>query len=287
MGIVRYSRDGNRFQPGYLCDGRIIDISEYFGEETPFGTEGLSSILKRVLSNGQETEVYPRTDVSLASPVSPRSVVRLDGCYEHDLTDEGFNPLVEAAGFNEQNWPSLWVAPPSTLAGPDNRVQIPPQADDIRVGVELGLVVGDSVTPETENPLDAIVGATVCTSIRIQDDIPGLEGYKMFDNCLPCGPAVAPANSLDFRSLTLGVRVDDDPVDTRTTGEWRFSLSELVSYATDCLSLSAGDLITTGNPVRNSPAVDAGDTITAWVEGIGSITTTLTRGTAQSTEEQA
>lgn len=84
--------------------------------------------------------------------------------------------------------PSLWVAPNSTLTTHRGNVNVPAQMTDVRPGVELGIVVGSSVhAVDPNDALDAVGGFTVCMDIAAHDDIPGLEGYRMFDTSLPCG----------------------------------------------------------------------------------------------------
>ena len=59
----------------------------------------------------------------------------------------------------------------------------------------------------------------------------------------------------------------------------RFPVAEIVSFLSRHLVLRPGDLIATGTPVRlaSPPGPDRrlqpGDTVTAWIEGIGELTT--------------
>lgn len=216
--------------------------------------------------------IQTTTDV----PVDPTKIVRLEGCYEEDVTDEGFNAHVEDAGFNEMDTPSLWVAPTSTLTPHQGTVHVPSQMTDVRPGVELGIVIGSSVRNlDATDALEAVTGYTVCMDITAHDDVPGLEGYRMFDSCLPCGPDIVDPTGVNPERCALGVRHNGEPVDVRSTTSFRFSLGEIISYVSGVMSLSPGDLITTGTPIRGASPIESGDEIEAWIESVGTVQATI------------
>jgi 2-keto-4-pentenoate hydratase/2-oxohepta-3-ene-1,7-dioic acid hydratase in catechol pathway len=61
----------------------------------------------------------------------------------------------------------------------------------------------------------------------------------------------------------------------------RSSIAEIVAFLSRHVALRSGDLIATGTPARldEPPGPDrhleAGDVVTAWIEGIGELTTTI------------
>lgn len=208
--------------------------------------------------------------------MDPSKIVRLDGCYKNDVFDDGFNKHVEEVGLNNMDTPSLWVAPNSTLTAHRGTVQPPAQMEDIRPGVELGVVINSSVKDlDVSNALDAVGGFTVCMDLAAHDDVPGLEGYRMFDTCLPCGPEIVDPPDFDPETRALGIRVNSEPVDTKSTTLLRFSLGEILSYVSKIMSLAPGDLITTGSPIRGSPSLSDGDTVEAWIESVGTLEATI------------
>jgi 2-keto-4-pentenoate hydratase/2-oxohepta-3-ene-1,7-dioic acid hydratase in catechol pathway len=211
-----------------------------------------------------------------SSGLPSSKIVRLDGCYEHDTTDEGFNPYVESAGLNDMEEPSLWVAPNSTLTAHRNSVSVPAQMTDVRPGVELGIVVDSPASAlEPADASEVIGGFTVCMDLAAHDDIPGLEGYRMFDTSLPCGPSVIERDSVEPMRRALGIRHNGELVDVQSTASLRFSIGKIVSYVSSVMTLSPGDLITTGTPIRGVPALSDGDTVEAWIESIGTLETTI------------
>jgi 2-keto-4-pentenoate hydratase/2-oxohepta-3-ene-1,7-dioic acid hydratase in catechol pathway len=97
----------------------------------------------------------------------------------------------------------------------------------------------------------------------------------------PVGPWIVTADELDPSDLRLGCTINGEPIQDGRTADMRFSIAEIISYLSHHLVLRPGDIIATGTPVRlaSPPGPDRhlepGDTVTAWIEGIGELTTTI------------
>jgi len=227
-------------------------------------------------------ETISQANVSLHTPTVPSKIIRLVGCYEHDTTDEGFDPHAEAAGFTDMATPSLWVAPTSTLTAHESVVVLPQQVDTVVPGVELVAVVGQEAHElSVGEALDAVAGYTTCIDVAVQDETPGLEGYKMFESFLPTGPTVVPADEIEPESLGIGLRNNGTPEDNRSTTELRFSMAEILRYVSNVMTLYPGDIVTIGSPLRSVSPVEDGDKLAAWIESIGTL-----RVTVRSEDEQ-
>ena len=261
MGLVRFETASDEIRCGYLLESSVVDL----GNRTP--PEVLAN-LSEVLTAGRP--VRSRDEVTLLPPVDPKTVVQLDGCYEKDVTDDPDPHLGELASDDK---PSLWVSPNSSIAADGSEVPLPAMTDDVRPGVELGLVIGEQarhITPEEASKYTA--GYTICRTLRAHDPHPGLYGYRMFPGFLGVGPTIVPEIELP---VALGVRHDNKTVDRSSTARLRFPLGELVSYASHVFTLEPGDLVVTGNPVRTTDSVKPDETVTAWVESIGQQTAAL------------
>jgi 2-keto-4-pentenoate hydratase/2-oxohepta-3-ene-1,7-dioic acid hydratase in catechol pathway len=264
MGIVRFQTQSGNTRCGYLAESSVIDLGEQPSHKA-------FDYIKK--TNNIARPIYDRSDVTLLSPVDPKTVVRLDGCYAHDTTDEYDPHLGELA---TQETPSLWVAPTNSLATDENNVPLPEMTDDVRPGVELGLVISEQVRNCSPNKArEHIAGYTVCRTLTAHDEHPGLYGYRMFNGFVGVGSELVQEITLP---VTLGVRRNGETADRASTTDLRFSLGELVSYASNVFTLDPGDLILTGNPVQIQTAVEVGEVITAWIESIGRQTTTIVTG---------
>jgi 2-keto-4-pentenoate hydratase/2-oxohepta-3-ene-1,7-dioic acid hydratase in catechol pathway len=139
--------------------------------------------------------------------------------------------------------------------------------------VELGVVIGRQAT---------VFGYTIVNDVSSRDEwLDGdqwLLGKSMAGFC-PVGPWIVTADELDPADLGLGCTIDGEPIQDGRTSNMRFSVAEIVSFIGRHVELRPGDLIATGTPARlaTPPGPDRhlepGDTVTAWIEGIGELTT--------------
>lgn len=144
MGFVRFTQGSGSPQFGYRVANRIVACTPPLetgpgGKPTRDGTAGSGrtsyppSGLSVTAESLDDPSVFDANDVEILVPMDPATIVRLDGCYQHDVTDEGFNPLVEEAGFNGMDYPSLWVAPGSALTPHGRTVRVPARMSDASV----------------------------------------------------------------------------------------------------------------------------------------------------------
>jgi len=261
MGIVHFQPKSSKTRWGYLTESSVIDLGEQMPEELSLFSQETQSITG---------EIYARDEVTFLVPINPGTVVQLDGCYAHDTTDEYDQHLGKLA---TQETPSLWVTPIDSLVADDTDISLPAMTDDVRPGVELGLIVGEQVRNcSPEEAREHIAGYTVCRTLTAHDEHPGLYGYRMFKGFLGVGSELVRDITLP---VDLGIRRDGKTIDRASTADLRFSLGELVSYTSHIFTLDPGDLILTGNPMRVQAPVEAGETITAWIESVGRQTTTI------------
>jgi len=138
---------------------------------------------------------------------------------------------------------------------------------------ELGVVLGEG---------GSIIGYTIANDITSQDPWFGGDQWllgKSLPGFCPVGPWIVPADELDPGDLRLGFTVNGVAVQDGRTSQMRFPIPRLVAYLGAHVGLRPGDLIATGTPPRIGPQADRylqpGDTMTAWIEGIGELTNTI------------
>ncbi|HYL40941.1 MAG TPA: fumarylacetoacetate hydrolase family protein [Candidatus Binatus sp.] len=149
--------------------------------------------------------------------------------------------------------------------------------------VELGVVIARRTWQvEPDAAVEHVLGYTIVNDISSRD--PWLDGDqwllgKSMPGFCPVGPRVVPADQLDPTDLGLGCRLNGLPIQDGRTSAMRYSIAELVSFLSRHVVLRPGDLIATGTPARltDPPGPDRrlqpGDVVTAWIEGIGELTT--------------
>jgi 2-keto-4-pentenoate hydratase/2-oxohepta-3-ene-1,7-dioic acid hydratase in catechol pathway len=157
--------------------------------------------------------------------------------------------------------------------------------DDVDAEVELGVVVGQpafQVAPE--DALRHVFGYTIVNDISARD--PHLDGDqwllgKSLPGFCPVGPWIVTADELDPADLRLGCTVNGDAIQDDRTSNMRFGVAELVAVISRHLVLRPGDLIATGTPARLATPPGPGrrlrtaDVVTAWIDGIGELTTRI------------
>lgn len=288
MDFVRFDPGDGRARPGFLSPGGVVDLLEapipkfdaVVADERPLTLFTRVKEVRTLLSDHEDSKefVHDLDDVSLERPWSPGKVVCLEGCYEQDLEDDGYDPQLADEDYYQQDWPSVSVAPTSALRGPSESLRIPSYAQDVRPGIELGFVVGEEgrAVDETE-AMDLIAGYTPTTNLRIYDGLPNLEGYKTYDHSIAYGPSITPLDGQTLDSLSLTVDVNGTSAADHSTDEWRFSPSEMVAEISRIMTLEPGDLITTGSPTRILDSLEDGDAVTVRVGETHQLTNPIER----------
>jgi 2-keto-4-pentenoate hydratase/2-oxohepta-3-ene-1,7-dioic acid hydratase in catechol pathway len=148
---------------------------------------------------------------------------------------------------------------------------------------ELGVVIGRHAERVSEaDAMAHVFGYTIVNDVSSRD--PWLDGDqwligKSMPGFCPVGPWIVTADELDPADLRLGCTINGEAIQDGRTSDMRFSIAEIVSFLSRHMTLRAGDLIATGTPARlaSPPGPDRhlepGDTVTAWIEGIGELTT--------------
>jgi 2-keto-4-pentenoate hydratase/2-oxohepta-3-ene-1,7-dioic acid hydratase in catechol pathway len=158
---------------------------------------------------------------------------------------------------------------------------------DVDPEVELGVVIGQPAwRVEEADAMAHVFGYTIVNDVSSRD--PWLDGDqwllgKSMPGFSPVGPWVVTADELDPDDLRLGCAINGEAIQEGRTSDMRFSIAEIVAYLSRHVRLETGDLIATGTPPRlaTPPGPDRhlqpGDVVTCWIEGIGELTTTVTR----------
>ena len=148
---------------------------------------------------------------------------------------------------------------------------------------ELGVVIGTLAwNVEPDDAAAHVLGYTIVNDISSRD--PWLDGDqwllgKSMPGFCPVGPHVVTPDQLDPSDVRLGCTINGEPIQDGRTSSMRFPVAEIISFLSRHVALRPGDLIATGTPVRlaSPPGPDRrllpGDTATAWIEGIGELTT--------------
>lgn len=203
--------------------------------------------------------------------------------------------------------PAMFVKPSSSLIGHGRPIVIKPTYGRVHPEPELAVVIGrGGADIATDNALGHVFGYTIINDLtsptmRAQDtfhyraihpDPEAVDGvryveswvsyparYKGTDTFGPIGPWVTTADEIpDPHALRITCSHDDRLITDDSTGNLRFSVAEVISFASQYLTLETGDVIAMGTALKRSAAGGAvqnvdlgalGGTIEVGIEGIG------------------
>jgi 2-keto-4-pentenoate hydratase/2-oxohepta-3-ene-1,7-dioic acid hydratase in catechol pathway len=162
--------------------------------------------------------------------------------------------------------PLIWFKAPSSLL-PHNgiiRVAFPEHKTDFET--ELAVVIGrPAKNVAVERALDHVVGYTIAEDISdrdLQKSEKQFSRCKSFDTYTPVGPFVY--TEVETGDLEISLRQNGEIRQQARTSQMIYSVAEIVSFASQSLSLLPGDLILTGTPSGVGP-IRAGDELVARV----------------------
>jgi 2,4-didehydro-3-deoxy-L-rhamnonate hydrolase len=215
----------------------------------------------------------PLDEAALGCPVPrPRQVFAIGLNYRSHA---------EESGMAVPEVPATFTKFPASLGGPFDDIEV--HGTSVDWEVELVVVIG----PEADRVAEAdawghVAGLTVGQDIsdRQLQFAAGMQfslgksrrGYG------PMGPwLVTPDEVPDPDDLALGCSVDGETVQDARTSDLIFGVPQLIAELSAVLPLLPGDVIFTGTPAgvgmaRKPPrALEAGQVLETWIEGIGTI----------------
>jgi 2-keto-4-pentenoate hydratase/2-oxohepta-3-ene-1,7-dioic acid hydratase in catechol pathway len=181
--------------------------------------------------------------------------------------------------------PLIYGKAASSVAGPGVLAWDRALAPTVDPECELGVVIGAAADAVgTSEAMSHVFGLTCINDVSSRD--PWLDGDqwligKSMPGFCPVGPWVVTSDELAPDDLRLGCTINGIAIQDDSTASMRFSIAEVISYLSRHVTLRPADLIATGTPVRLSGPMgpdrhlEAGDTVTVWIEGIGELTTTI------------
>ena len=271
---MRWVNRGGRL--GLEVDGRVIDVERRsegrFGPDPMalFGAWEALAVWGREQRPGDEDPVCEPADLGPAVP-DPRQVFAI-GLNYRDHAEEASLPIPEE--------PMVFTKFPSCLVGPNARV--PLTSDRVDWEVEQVVVIGrETRRAPASGAWDHVAGFCVGQDIsdralQFAGKPPQFSLGKSAEAFGPLGPALVSLDEFeDPDALVLRCWVGDELMQSSTTQNLIFSVSELIEYISRYCVLYPGDLIFTGTPagvgsVREPRRyLSPGETIVSEIEGIG------------------
>jgi 2-keto-4-pentenoate hydratase/2-oxohepta-3-ene-1,7-dioic acid hydratase in catechol pathway len=271
MRLVRFGAKGSE-QPGVLdAAGRLRSLVGVSGalEGDILSPSGLERIRK------MSADLLPLVegDPHLGPPIAGIGKIIGVGLNYRDHAEECALPLPSE--------PTLFLKATSALAGPCDVLVVPRGAQCVDWEVELGVVIGvGGVYINEAKAMEHIAGYCIGIDFSERDFQfkRGGQGFKgkSADSFAPLGPWLVTQDEVpDPHRLRLRLSVNEVERQNGTTGDMIFSVPQLVSYASQFMSLQPGDVILTGTPAGVGMGRDPkvylrpGDEVRATIDGLG------------------
>jgi 2-keto-4-pentenoate hydratase/2-oxohepta-3-ene-1,7-dioic acid hydratase in catechol pathway len=272
MKIVSYLSDGRRglgvrTEDGIVATG-FSDLREYLA-----GGPGAQERLERAVYGATETVDPDR----LLAPIPERSaLICVGGNYQDHLEEVDLHPS-EPVYF-----PKLW----SALLDPGD-VLHPPDADTLLdYEVEFAVVIGRQARGiRAADALDYVFGYTVVNDMSARDVMARepmqIMLCKSADGLLPIAPEIVTRDEVPVADNAITCMVNDEVRQSSTLDQMLYPVPYLLEFLTRYVTLSPGDLVTTGTPggvaLGRSPSafLRPGDVVTCSVAGVATVATTI------------
>ncbi len=218
----------------------------------------------RVLARPYWIEIEPTGDVrkladlQIDLPVAPSKLIAVGLNYSDHIAEMKRTEL---------GAPLIWFKAPSSLLPHNGVIEIafPEHRTDFEA--ELAVVIGaPTKNVSMEEALDHVFGYTIGLDITdrdLQKEEKQFGRCKSFDTYTPIGPYVYA--DVDVSDVSLELRQNGELRQSTRTKGMIYSVAELVSFASQSLTLLPGDVILSGTPAGVGP-IQAGDQLEAAID---------------------
>lgn len=202
-------------------------------------------------------EIRKLADVTVELPVAPSKLLAVGLNYADHIAEMKRTPL---------GTPLIWFKAPSSLLPHEGEIEIAFPEHQTDFETELGIVIGRvAKNISAERALDFVFGYTIGLDISDRDLQKSEKQFgrcKSFDTYTPIGPFVY--SDVDVGDLPLELRQNGEVRQKARTSQMIYSVAEIVSFASQSLTLMPGDVILTGTPSGVGP-IRAGDELEAQI----------------------
>ncbi len=173
------------------------------------------------------------------------------------------------------------MKPPSAIAGPEDNIIIPKDAESIFPELELCVVIGKKARHLTKaQAMDAVFGYTIMQDVTARGygkskNMGGTRSVrKGFETFAPIGPWITTKDEIaDPHNLWMKLWINGELKQSAKTDAMINDIATQISFLSHVTTLYPGDLLTTGNP--DSPEfqekLKPGDVLKSEIEGIGAM----------------
>jgi 2-keto-4-pentenoate hydratase/2-oxohepta-3-ene-1,7-dioic acid hydratase in catechol pathway len=235
---------------GFISNGALV-----YGEVRDEAVH----ILSQPYWLGQEFTgaVIALRELQIAVPVAPSKLMAVGLNYADHIAEMKRTPL---------GTPLIWFKAPTSLLPHEGTIEIAFPEHKTDFEVELAIVLGKRAkNVSVERALDHIFGFTVAEDVSDRDLQKSEKQFarcKSFDTYTPIGPFVY--TDVEIADLPITLRQNGEVKQQARTSQMIYPVAEIVSFASESMTLLPGDVILTGTPAGVG-AIQEGDTLEAQI----------------------
>jgi 2,4-diketo-3-deoxy-L-fuconate hydrolase len=288
----RHDANGSTDRVGVVVGDQMADLSHpactaMTGGRSPsllrMIEEGLAGWADRLAGPFPSESLRPLAGVRLLAPIRPGKIVGAAFNFADALAERKMEPPPE---------PVTFVRSGSTVLGPHDPIQIPPDVGNVGYEAELAVVIGRrALRVSPQDAMRYVAGYTAHNDVSGSDLVKGDGGNfvrgKNLPASSPLGPWLATPDEVpDPYALSIRLDVDGRPLQDGSAGSMVFRIAELISFISYRMPLDPGDVIATGTPagvaaMHQPPAwLRPGSTVTVEVQGFGRLSNPILQGEA-------
>ncbi|MEJ8846239.1 fumarylacetoacetate hydrolase family protein [Variovorax rhizosphaerae] len=244
MKLLRHGPAGAE-KPGALdANGKVRDLSLLIPDFTP---EWMSPAKLQALTaiDLSKLPLVPE-GTRLGAPVT--------GVRQFVAIGLNYRKHAEESGLEIPKEPVVFTKALTSLAGPDDDVELPEGSVAGDWEIELGFVIGTQCKRvSVADALKHVAGYCLANDVSERDWQIKRNGQwgkgKSFDGFGPIGPWLVTSDELpDPQNIPLELAVNGEVKQQSNTADMIFPVAEVVSYLSQFMTLLPGDVVITGTP---------------------------------------
>ena len=270
---------------------KLLRIGKLNQEKPAFiDADGITRDLSSVIQ-----DLYPETinqeTIETINNINPKKLpeisnkTRIGACVSNPQKFIGiglnYTDHAEETGMKIPREPIVFIKANSCITGPYDDVLIPKNSKKTDWEVELGIVIGKKAQYISENEsINHIFGYCIVNDISEREFQIERSGQwdkgKGCDTFGPIGPFLVTKDEIkDVQNLNLELKVNGKMMQKGNTEKMIFSVTYIVSYLSNFMTLNPGDIITTGTPpgvgMAKNPSVflKRGDEMMLKIDNLG------------------
>jgi acylpyruvate hydrolase len=293
MKLVRFSTNGQQARLGAIQGDRIADLQasleatltrrgvvragEIAAALVPASTRAFlegGAAAEEAIASIKEWVTVPAASARVHAPINDPGKFICIGLNYRDHAEEANQPIPKE--------PPIFAKWSNAIIDPGEPILKPRGSNQLDWEVELGVVIGRTARfVPRDKALDYVAGYTIINDVSARDfQFIGSQWMagKIPESFAPVGPYIADRSEIpDPHVLELRLWVNGKQMQSGNTKTFIFDVRYIVSYLSNLMTLSPGDLIATGTPpgvgfARKPPVfLQPGDTCRLEITGLGQI----------------